>query len=201
MSTIYRKSLKGIDEVAFKSAGLPLRLVSYLLVVDGEASADQLAARNAHLPSMSVVLKGLQEQGFLEMVGEGSSANVVDMVSMRVGNGSTMFNPAAAPAAYSAPPAAYSPQPPAYSPQPAPAQNFAAAPSFSPELEGIKANMIRDISALLGADAAPVMQKIQGCRTKDDLFATMMGIKKIVMMYTDRASADKFAARYSALAG
>ena len=193
MSNIYRKSLKGIDELAFKSAGLPLRLVSYLLVVDGEASADQLAARNAHLPSMAVVLKGLQEQGFLEMVGEGSSANVVDMVSMRVGNGATMFNPAAAPAAYNPPPAAYSPQP-------APTQNFAAAPSFSPELEGIKANMIRDISALLGADAAPVMQKIQGCRTKDDLFSTMMGIKKIVMMYTDRASADKFAARYSALA-
>ena len=193
MSNIYRKSLKGIDELAFKSAGLPLRLVSYLLVVDGEASADQLAARNAHLPSMAVVLKGLQEQGFLEMVGEGSSANVVDMVSMRVGNGATMFNPAAAPAAYNPPPAAYSPQP-------APTQNFAAAPSFSPELEGIKANMIRDISALLGADAPPVMQKIQGCRTKDDLFSTMMGIKKIVMMYTDRASADKFAARYSALA-
>ena len=193
MSNIYRKSLKGIDELAFKSAGLPLRLVSYLLVVDGEANADQLAARNAHLPSMAVVLKGLQEQGFLEMVGEGSSANVVDMVSMRVGNGATMFNPAAAPAAYNPPPAAYSPQP-------APTQNFAAAPSFSPELEGIKANMIRDISALLGADAPPVMQKIQGCRTKDDLFSTMMGIKKIVMMYTDRASADKFAARYSALA-
>ena len=59
--------------------------------------------------------------------------------------------------------------------------------------------MTRDVSALLGADSAPVMQKIQGCRTKDELFATMMGIKKIVTMYTDRATADKFAARYTVL--
>ena len=36
MSLIYRKSLKGIDEVAFKSTGLPLRLASYLLAVDGQ---------------------------------------------------------------------------------------------------------------------------------------------------------------------
>ena len=61
MSTIYRKSLKGIDEVAFKSSGLPLRLVSYLLAVDGEASVDQLAARYQNLPSLQAVLEGLAD--------------------------------------------------------------------------------------------------------------------------------------------
>jgi hypothetical protein len=34
MSSVFKKSLKGIDEVAFKTNGLPLRLVSYLLAVE-----------------------------------------------------------------------------------------------------------------------------------------------------------------------
>ena len=59
--------------------------------------------------------------------------------------------------------------------------------------------MIRDVSALLGADAAPVVNKIQGCRTRDDLFSTMMGIKKIITIYTNRDAADKFASRYAVL--
>lgn len=64
MSIVYRKSLKGIDEVAFKSTGLPMRMASYLLVVDGESSVDQLAARNPQLPSSSIVLQGLMGAGF-----------------------------------------------------------------------------------------------------------------------------------------
>lgn len=184
MSTIYRKSLKGIDEVAFKSTGLPMRLMSYLLAVDGVSDIDQLVVRNPQLPSLAAVLQGLQEQGFVEVAGASNAANVVDMASMRVGNGANTYAPA---------PQMYNP------PAPAPAPSYSAPPSYSPELENIKATMTRDVSALLGADSAPVMQKIQGCRTKDELFTTMMGIKKIVTMYTDRATADKFAARYTLL--
>ncbi len=190
MSNIYRKTLKGIDEVAFKSTGLPLRLLSYLLAVDGEASADQLASRNPQLPSMSVVLQGLVEQGFLELVG--TAANVVDMAQARVGNGASSFyggEPARPPAtqSYSAGP----PQVPAYASPP---------PGYFPELDIYKSNMSRDVSALLGADAGPVIQKIQGCRTRDDLFSAMMGIKKIITIYLNRDAAEKFGARYNALA-
>ena len=59
--------------------------------------------------------------------------------------------------------------------------------------------MIRDVSVVLGADAGPVMAKIQCCRTHDDLFAFMMGIKKVISIYADRAKADQFASRYEAL--
>ncbi len=188
MSAIYRKSLKGIDEVAFKTSGLPMRMMSYLLVVDGQSSVEQLAERNRHLPSLDVVLQGLMEQGFLEAVN--SQANVVEMQQARVSNG--------------APRPAYAPAPmqqPMQQPIQAPQQNYAPQmAAFSPELDVIKANMVRDVSALLGADAAPVIQKIQGCITKDDLFSTMMGIKKIITIYTDRAAADKFGTRYQMLA-
>jgi len=186
MSHIYRQSLKGIDEVAFKSSGLPLRLVSYLLVVDGESSLDQLIARHPNLPSMQAVLQGLQGQGFVEVAG--TSANVVDIAQMRVGNGQSINIPM--------PPSQQQPQYAAVQ-QPAPAYRPAA--DFFPELENYKATMIRDVTALLGADSAPVTSKIQGCRTRDELFSTMMGIKKIITIYTNRDTAEKFGTRYSVL--
>jgi hypothetical protein len=193
MSVIYRKSLKGIDELAFKTSGLPMRLMSYLMAVDGESSADQLAARNPQLPSLQVVLEGLLQQGFLEAAG--NDVNVVQMNTMRVGNGAPMQMP--------------SQQAPAYAPalmqqsmQQQPIQQPSMqqqSGSYSPELEIIKGNMVKDVSAILGSDAAPVIQKIQGCRTKDDLFAAMMGIKKIITIYTNSVAAEKFAARYQSL--
>jgi hypothetical protein len=188
MSVIYRKSFKGIDEVAFKTTGLPMRMMSYLLVVDGEASVDQLVARNPQLPSLQAVLQGLLEQGFLEVAG--SVANVVDMAGMRVANGAAM-------PAYSQPPMQQPMQQAA--PPMQPAQQYAPQTAYFPELENYKAGMTRDVSALLGADAAPVISKIQACRSKDDLFATMMGIKKIIGIYADRNAADKFGAKYGAL--
>ena len=188
MSNIYRQSLKGIDEVAFKSAGLPLRLVSYLLVVDGESSVEQLIARHPNLPSMQAVLQGLMGQGFIEVAG--TSANVVDIAQMRVGNGQSVNVPMPPPPQQ---------QHAVYAPAPQPAQAYRPAGDFFPELENFKATMIRDVTALLGADSAPVASKIQGCKTRDDLFSTMMGIKKIITIYTNRDTAEKFGTRYASL--
>ncbi len=190
MSNIYRQTLKGIDEIAFKSGNLPLRLVSYLLVVDGEASVDQLAARHQNLPSLQAVLQGLSGQGFIEVAGV--AANVVDIGQMRVSNGTSMSG-------FSG----NAPQqsPPYYAPPPQQTQSY-AQPGNSlsgGELDLYKSNMIRDVSALLAADAAPVINKIQACRTRDDLFSTMMGIKKIITIYASRDAAEKFASRYSVL--
>lgn len=187
MSTIYRQSLKGIDEVAFKSGGLPLRLVSYLLVVDAESSVDQLIARHPNLPSMQAVLQGLMGQGFIEVAG--TSANVVDIAQMRVGNGQSINVPM--------PPQQQ--QQPVYAAPPQQAPAYRPAGDFFPELENYKATMIRDVTALLGADSAPVASKIQGCKTRDDLFSTMMGIKKIITIYTNRDTAEKFGTRYASL--
>ncbi len=195
MSIVYRKSLKGIDEVAFKSTGLPMRMASYLLAVDGESSTDQLAAKNPQLPSLAIVLQGLLEQGFLEVAS--SSANVVSMTPMRVGNGANVMASQPAPS--------YAPPPPAPALQTqhnyanAPASMLVPGTNTFPELETVKGNMVRDVSSLLASDAGPVIAKIQACRSKDDLFATMMGIKKIVSIYLDRNAAEKFALRYQSL--
>lgn len=191
MSNIYRQSLKGIDEIAFKSGGLPLRLMSYLLIVDGEASVDQLVSRHQNLPSMQAVLQGLHSQGFIEVAG--IAANVVDIGQMRVGNGASF---AASAQSFSPPQSSNNF---GYAPQPQAAQQFTPPVNSFPDLENYKMSMIRDVNALLGADAAPVANKIQGCRTRDDLFSTMMGIKKIITIYSNRDAAEKFASRYAVL--
>jgi hypothetical protein len=166
MPTVYRKSLKGMDELTSTSSALPLRLRSYLLAVDGVSSTEELAAKNPHLPSMDVILDGLMQQGFVDLVAAPSA-------SAR----------AAAPAG-------------AYRVSPAPAAAPVKAP---PELESVKASMVRDVSSLLGTDAEPVIKKIQNCHTRDDLFAAMMGIKKIITLYVDKPSGDRFAAKYDVL--
>jgi hypothetical protein len=203
MSNVYRKSFKGIDEVAFKTAGLPMRMMSYLLVVDGESSVDQLVARNPQLPSLAAVLQGLMEQGFLELAG--TAANVVGIGAARVANGAPVQNYQQQP--MQQPQQQYQPQQQPqqfqnqqYQPQQHPQQNYAQQqPVPSAELEIVKTNMMRDVSGILGADAAPVISKIQGCRTRDELFSTMIGIKKIITIYADRNAADKFGARYNNL--
>ena len=202
MGVIYRKSLKGIDELAFKTNGLPMRLMSYLMAVDGTTNIEQLVASNPQLPSMDVVLGGLMQQGFVEVAG--SDANVVQMTNMRVGNGASY--PSQAPMQNYAPAPMQQPmqqqmqrQPMQQPMQQQPMQNNMNAGYNSPELELVKGNMVKDVSGILGSDAAQVIQKIQGCRTKDDLFTAMMGIKKIIMIYSNAALAEKFAARYQSL--
>jgi hypothetical protein len=171
MASVYRKTLKGMDELTFKSSSLPLRLRSYLLTVDGMSSTDELAAKNPHLPSMEVILNGLMQQGYIE--------------------------PASASAAPHTP--QHRPEPARATAVEAPRKGPQASVVTNVELEELKATMVRDVSSLLGNDAAPVIKKIQNCTTRDELFTTMMGIKKIVTLYVNRATGDKFAARYDTL--
>ena len=191
MSIIYRKSLKGIDEIAFKSTGLPLRMMSYLLIVDGESSVDQLVARNPQLPSLQIVLDGLREQGFLENIG--TATNVVAMGNAQTVNGAPVqqqyrTNNNILPNL----------QPNRPEPQnglPAYINQFNQAS----ELEKIKNMMTQDVTTILGTDAAQVVRKIQSSQSKDELFANMMGIKKIISIYNNPVAAEKFADRYQML--
>jgi hypothetical protein len=185
MSIVYRKTLKGINEAASNATGLPARLLSYLAAVDGYTPADVLAASKPHLASLEIILDGLLQQGFLEIVNAGQARNVVNMHFERVANGFSVAAP---------PPMRHAHQSP-------PSKGFVpVALPASPMLENYKANMVRDINQLMGEDAELVISKIQACRTINDLFAAMMGIKKIITIYADRATAEKFATKYQMLA-
>ena len=45
MSTIYKKTLKGVEEASLRSQGLQLKFREYLKLVDGVKSADEIRMR------------------------------------------------------------------------------------------------------------------------------------------------------------
>lgn len=61
--------------------------------------------------------------------------------------------------------------------------------------------MTREIMQLLGKDAEMVVSKIQRCENGMDLFAMMMGLKKIISIYANAQKADQFAAKFSYVSG
>lgn len=66
MNTIYKKTLKGVEETALRSQGLQLRLREYLKLVDGVTSADEIQRSHPDLIEVDVVLTVLQSDGYIE---------------------------------------------------------------------------------------------------------------------------------------
>jgi hypothetical protein len=67
MATVYRKSAKGVDEIATRANRLPPRLRSALILVDGMRSDADLSKLILQQPVET--LHELQAQGFIEVVG------------------------------------------------------------------------------------------------------------------------------------
>ncbi len=68
MNTIYKKTLKGIEECALRSQGLQLKLHEYLKQVDGFKSADDIQRANPHLQEVDAVLIALNADGYIEIL-------------------------------------------------------------------------------------------------------------------------------------
>lgn len=196
--TVFRKSLKGTEEIALRAHGLSNRLRPYLVIVDGVKSAAQLAADNPGLPEVEMVLRSLEAEGFLAIVDAGVASNVVSMPVARVGNGAPMQAPPQTQQASSVsdmtiPMVTLEAMANA---QPAHDNAARAAARF----DQLKRDMIGEVTVLLGRDAPLVIAKIQNCASPDALFASMMGLKKVIQMYADGEKADAFVKRFSTLA-
>lgn len=72
METIYRKSALGNQEITQRSLGLPPRLRSLLIMIDGRRNAEQLAALSP-VP-VSDALDSLLKQGLVEQAGVAAEA-------------------------------------------------------------------------------------------------------------------------------
>ena len=68
MNTIYKKTLKGVEECALRSQGLQLKLREYLKQVDGFKSADDIRRANPSLREVDAVLIALNEDGYIEVL-------------------------------------------------------------------------------------------------------------------------------------
>jgi len=68
MNTIYKKTLKGIEETSLRSQGLQLKLREYLKLVDGVKSAAEIQHSNPSLQEVEVVLTVLKNDGYIEVL-------------------------------------------------------------------------------------------------------------------------------------
>ena len=172
MAIVYKKTLKGVEEVALRSSGLQLRLRAYLILVDGTKSDDDIQTLNPNLPEVTMVLAALKDEGFIEALGQqASSANFQPTVQQK----------------------------PQQSQQSNTATSFAATPNNAGNSSFLEARdaMAREIAILLGKDAQMVVAKIQRCENSMDLFAMMMGLKKIIVMYANAEKAEQFSQKFS----
>ena len=62
MAITYKKTLKGVEEVALRSSGLQLRLRAYLILVDGAKSDEDIQMLNPSLPEVCMVLAALLDK-------------------------------------------------------------------------------------------------------------------------------------------
>jgi hypothetical protein len=65
-SLVLAKTAKGLDELKSRTHGLPQKLRSLLIVVDGAATAGELMERFASLADVEANLQTLIDQGFIE---------------------------------------------------------------------------------------------------------------------------------------
>ena len=66
MSTIYKKTLKGVEETSLRSQGLQLKFREYLKLIDGVKSTDQIQRANPSLPELDTILAVLKSEGYIE---------------------------------------------------------------------------------------------------------------------------------------
>jgi hypothetical protein len=68
MNTIYKKTLKGIEETSLRSQGLQLKFREYLKLVDGVKTVDDIKRANPHLEEVDVALSVLKDDGYIEVL-------------------------------------------------------------------------------------------------------------------------------------
>ena len=188
MALIYKKTLKGVEEIALRSNNLQMRLRVYLILVDGSKSTEMIQSLNPNLSEVEMVLNALHDEGYLQIVSGNKSDVMNDLQANNTQSSSQTNN------SFYANTIQNNSQP--ISNKNNTTDNSANNVQFLQARE----NMIRDMMVLLGKDAEMVVGKIQRCENGMDLFAMMMGLKKIITMYASNDKAEAFANKFSYVA-
>ena len=68
MSTIYKKTLKGVEETSLRSLGLQLKFREYLKLIDGAKTTDEIKRANPSLQELEAALIVLKDDGYIEIL-------------------------------------------------------------------------------------------------------------------------------------
>ena len=178
MPIIFRKTAKGVAEVQSRAHRLPPRLRGMLILVDGKRDSDDLDRLVAQ--DAIDTLAALAEQGLIEAVGE----------TLAVAEPAAAYGPLAISASASTPALA-----PALAPTPVPAP---AHPSTR-ELAALRRQVARALKEELGASARPLVKRIEGVRSAEDLKPLLSQSVKLVLAARGKTAADAFATRMPVL--
>ena len=178
MPIIFRKTAKGLAEVESRAHRLAPRLRGMLILVDGQRDSDDLGRLVAQ--DAIDTLAALAEQGLIEAVGE----------TLAVAEPAAAYGPLAISASASTPALA-----PALAPTPAPAP---AHPSTR-ELAAMRRQVARALKEELGASARPLVKRIEGVRSAEELKPLLSQSVKLVLAARGKTAADAFATRMPVL--
>ena len=68
MGTIYKKTLKGVEETSLRSQGLQLKFREYLKLVDGVKSTEEIKRANPNLQELDAALTVLKDEGYIDIL-------------------------------------------------------------------------------------------------------------------------------------
>ena len=68
MNTIYKRTLKGIEESVLRTEGLQLKFRSYLILVDGKQTVAEIQQAHPELVDVALVLGVLHQDSYLEIL-------------------------------------------------------------------------------------------------------------------------------------
>jgi hypothetical protein len=168
MDTIYRKTAKGAQEIGTRAFGLPPRLRSTLILVDGQRSASAL--RQLVGASCDEYLRALNEQGFVE-----PAAQAAPVAAPRA--------PAAAPPAPAAPAA------------PAPGVPHAPAAPAVP-FEMARRDAVRELVDRVGPMGESLAIRMERTRNAGELAALLDTAAQIIANVRGAGAAQAYLQRH-----
>ena len=68
MNTVYKKTLKGVEENSLRTQGLQLKFREYLKLIDGVKSTDEIKRANPSVQELDAALIVLKDEGYIEML-------------------------------------------------------------------------------------------------------------------------------------
>lgn len=176
MANIYRKTTKGLDEVATRAHRLPPRARAALILVDGQRSDDELA--RLIQVNASETLAMLVEQNFIEVIAEAVAPA-----------------PAAVPAA-----PRFATQPP---PKPIISEHSTAeAPSTMPrayDFRTVQREAVRRLTDLLGPAAEGLAMKMEASKDMATLRPLLIQARDLITAVRGKQAAVDYIAILSAL--
>lgn len=195
-SRIFRRTLKGVEQAVTPSPELPRSLWRYLAAIDGRMSIAEIEKAHPSLVNLHIVIDSLVQHGLIEEVTAAKPAGAVEKVLGITSKLKALMTVRAEEPAATRNVDSFAGSASGTSPK----DIQRAAIQGPGKLEKAKQDVTLALTQYLKNDAALVIAKVNRCNTADDLFACVVGCKKIISIYAGPEAAHEFEKRFTYIA-